>query len=66
MWWLIGSGFVAWLVINWACAGPQMEAWQARNNFRMMNAVLIFLMVLLAVKAHGWHIELVTLIPRCQ
>jgi len=66
MWWMMGIGFAAWFIINWACEGPHIPAAQARNNYKLMNAVLVFLMVWMAVKAHGWHIELMTLISQTR
>jgi len=66
MWWMVGVGLLAWLLMMITCDGPHIEAWQARNNFKIMNAVLVFLIVWMSVKSHGWHTELVALIPYCS
>ena len=66
MWWLIGCGCLVWVTMQCWLDGPGIPAWQARNNYRLMNAVLLFLLVLMAIKGHGWLTELVTLIPFCS
>jgi len=66
MWWLIAGGFGAWLLMHWWLDGPSIPAWEARNNFKVMNALLVFLLVLMAIKASAWRAELVALIPYCR
>ena len=66
MWWLIGGGILAWWLMQCWLDGPTILPWEARNNYKVMNGVLVLLLTLLAIKSSAWHAELTSLFPYCH
>ena len=58
-------GLLLWLLLTMVCERPQCPAWRARNVYKLLNAILLLLLILVTYKALLWHAELRFLIQIC-
>ncbi len=74
---LVFGGFLLWGLLLWQIDRPSQPAWKTRNVYRVLNLLLVFLLMMCAVKLaaydekvrdllHKTRLEVRTLLHPCE